>query len=131
MSKDYAIMDITGKGDDIIAKIVSNDGKTFIVHKGSKLKNGEVVTSITDHYISFENDGVRSFLYTGGTVMEFEPVVSFNDSGKTPAQAQKSIVKGNKDKDKDKDNPEEDLLFVKKPKNSRGNISFGSGTFAK
>ena len=61
--------------------------------------------------------------------MEFEPVVSFNDSGKTPAQAQKSAVKGSKDKDKDK--PEEVSSFIKKPKNSRGNISFGSGTFVK
>jgi len=132
MSEEYAIMDITGKGDDIIAKIVSNDGKTFTVHKGSKLKNGEVVTSITDHYISFENDGVRSFLYTGGTVMEFEPVVSFNDSGKTPAQASKTNAKGSKDKDKDKEkyNPEADL-FIGKPKKSRGTISFGSGTFVK
>ena len=65
MSKDYAIMDITGKGDDVIAKLVSKDGSTFIIHKGSKLRNGEVVTSITDHYISFDNNGVQSYLYTG------------------------------------------------------------------
>ena len=77
MSQQYAIMDITGKGDDIVAKIINTDGKVFIVHKGSMLKNGEVVTSITDHYISFENKGVKSYLYTGNTIMEYEPKASF------------------------------------------------------
>ena len=82
MSKEYAIMDITGTGDDIIAKIVNSKGKIFIVHKGSMLKGGEVVTSITDHYISFENSkGIKSYLYTGGTVMEYEPEQSFGGSG--------------------------------------------------
>ncbi len=77
MSQQYAIMDITGKGDDIVAKIINREGKMFIVHKGSMLKNGEVVTSITDHYISFENKGVKSYLYTGNTVMEYEPEATF------------------------------------------------------
>ncbi|MBP5215410.1 MAG: hypothetical protein J6039_02505 [Alphaproteobacteria bacterium] len=83
MSEEYAIMDITGKGDDVVAKIVSRDGTTFTVHKGSMLKNGEVVTAITEHYISFENNGVQSYLYTGGTIREYEPTVSFNNASKT------------------------------------------------
>lgn len=135
MSREYAIMDITGKGDDVIAKIVSRDGTTFIVHKGSMLKNGEVVTSITDHYISFENDGVQSYLYTGGTVMEYEPLVTFNGSDKTPVQTEKAIVKGDSSNvlggaarfsGKKK---EEEIELVKKPRKAGGNLSFGSGTF--
>ena len=78
MAQEYAIMDITGKGDDIVAKIINTDGKVFIVHKGSMLKNGEVVTAITDHYISFENKGVKSYLYTGNTIVEYEPEASFS-----------------------------------------------------
>ena len=81
MSKQYAIMDITGKGDDIVAKIINGEGKVFIVHKGSMLKNGEVVTSITDHYISFENKGVKSYLYTGNTIVEYEPEETFANTG--------------------------------------------------
>lgn len=87
MSDEYAIMDITGKGNTIVAKIVSKDGTTFIVHKGSMLKGGEIVTAITDTYVAFNNKGVKSYLYTGGTVREYEPAVSFNNADKTPEVA--------------------------------------------
>lgn len=93
MSKEYAIMDITGKGDNIVAKIVNSEGTTFIVHKGSMLKGGEVVVAITDNYVAFENKGVKSYLYTGGSVMEFEPTVSFNDSDKMPEETEKASIK--------------------------------------
>jgi len=136
MSREYAIMDITGKGDDVIAKIVSRDGTTFIVHKGSMLKNGEVVTSITDHYISFENDGVQSYLYTGGTVMEYEPLVTFNGSDRTPEQTEKAIIKGDSSnvlgggaKFTGGKKKEETIELVKKPMKATGSPSFGSGTF--
>lgn len=87
MSKEYAIMDITGKGENVVAKIVSQDGTTFTIRKGSVLKGGEVVVSITDKIITFENHGVRSYLYTGGTVMQYEPTQTFNDATKTPETA--------------------------------------------
>ena len=133
------------KGDDVIAKIVSRDGTTFNVHKGSMLKNGEVVTSITDHYISFENDGVQSYLYTGGTVMEYEPLVTFNGSDKTPVQTEKKIIKGdssnvlgvtsdnngNKPKPAAANGKDDVPVLVKKPKRPSNNLSFGSGTFVK
>lgn len=80
LSQEYAILDITGQGDEIVAKLVSIDGKTFIVHKGSMLKGGEVVTAITDTYISFENKGIKSYLYTGGSIREYEPEATFNDT---------------------------------------------------
>ena len=87
-------MDITGKGKDIIAKIVSKDGTTFIVHKGSMLKGGEVVMAITNNYVAFDNKGVKSYLYTGGTVREYEPETSFNGADKTPV-AGKEVVNNN------------------------------------
>lgn len=100
MSREYAIMDITGKGDDIVAKIINSEGKIFIVHKGSMLKNGEVVTSITDHYISFENKGVNSYLYTGNTVMEYEPEASFGDTAdKISSKPKDSNAEGTDDAD--------------------------------
>ncbi len=60
MSKEYAIMDITGKGDNVVAKIVSQDGTTFMVRKGSVLKGGETVVKITDEVITFDNHGAKS-----------------------------------------------------------------------
>ena len=91
MSDEYAIMDITGKGKDIIAKIVSKDGTTFIVHKGSMLKGGEVVMAITNNYVAFDNKGVKSYLYTGGTVREYEPETSFNGADKTPVSGKNAV----------------------------------------
>ena len=130
MSRDYAIMDITGKGEDVVAKLVSRDGRTFIIHKGSKLKNGEVVTSITDHYISFDNNGVQSYLYTGGTIMEFEPQVTFNSSSKTPEQTDKQIIKGSFSNTLGKESSDNDApVLIKKPRKTNGDLSFGSGTF--
>lgn len=80
LSHEYAILDITGQGDEIVAKLVSSDGKTFTVHRGSMLKGGEIVTAITDTYILFENKGIKSYLYTGGGIREYEPEATFNDS---------------------------------------------------
>ena len=115
LSKEYAILDITGQGDEIVAKLVSVDGKTFTVHRGSMLKGGEVVTTITDTYILFENKGIKSYLYTGGGVREYEPSATFNDSSedffaptaaveaaeshrlKTDAKARKDNSKSTKD----------------------------------
>lgn len=80
LSQQYAIMDITGQGDEIVAKLVTPDGKTFTVHKGSMLKGGEVVSAITDTYISFDNrGGAKSYLYTGGSIREYEPEAMFKD----------------------------------------------------
>lgn len=125
MSKEYAIMDITGKGDDIVATLVSHDGTTFQVKKGSMLKNGEVIVSITEHYIEFENKGVQSYLYTSGTVRDYEPTVSFNDSGKTPEKGKSSGVKKSDTDDAGEVEEEtEDEQQI-----TSGPVSFGQGMF--
>ena len=137
MSEQYAIMDITGKGQDIVAKIVSKDGTTFLVHPGSMLKGGEIVTAITDKYISFDNKGVKSYLYTGGTVLEYEPTLSFNDSDKTPEQTVKKSIKDevrnvrgqSSSTEKSKKVEEQKAKPVTKPK--LGSLSFGQGMFVK
>ena len=82
ISEEYAIMDITGKGDEIVAKIVNREGTTFTVHKGSVLKGGEVVLSITEKYIAFDSNGSKTYLYPGGSIMEYEPRATFTDSEK-------------------------------------------------
>lgn len=138
MSEQYAIMDITGKGRDVVAKIVSKDGTTFTVRPGSMLKGGEIVTSITDKYISFDNKGIKSYLYTGGTVLEYEPTLSFNGSDKTPEQTTKTSIQEEvrnvrgqaataapapEKKEEKNENP------VSKPRQS--SLSFGQGMFVK
>jgi hypothetical protein len=155
MSQEYAIMDITGKGKDIVAKIVSKDGTTFIIHPGSMLKGGEVVTSITDNYVAFDNKGLKSYLYTGGTVMKYEPQVTFNGSDKTPEVTEKQIIKpdtrnvlgaastntdsseNSSDKQETKNKNDKQTKSRKSTSNSNntqkggGVVSFGQGMFVK
>ena len=89
ISEEYAIMDITGKGDDIVAKIVNREGTTFTIHKGSVLKGGEVVLSITEKYIAFDSNGSKTYLYPGGSIMEYEPRATFTDSEKMQENVEK------------------------------------------
>lgn len=89
LAQEYAIMDITGQGDDIVAKIVSRDGTTFTVHRGSVLRGGETVLKITEKYIAFDKKGIKAYLYPGGTIMEYEPVNIFNEAEKTPEVTEK------------------------------------------
>ncbi len=89
ISEEYAIMDITGKGDDIVAKIVNREGTTFTIHKGSVLKGGQVVLSITEKYIAFDSNGSKTYLYPGGSIMEYEPRATFSDSEKMQENVEK------------------------------------------
>lgn len=89
ISEEYAIMDITGKGDDIVAKIVNREGTTFTIHRGSVLKGGQVVLSITEKYIAFDSNGSKTYLYPGGSIMEYEPRATFSDSEKMQESIEK------------------------------------------
>ena len=80
ITKLYAIEEIIGNDNELIAKLVdiqnSEDEKVkeFIVRKGTVMKDGSVVTSITEKYVIFEtSDGDRSYLYPGSITMDFEP----------------------------------------------------------
>ena len=93
LAQEYAIMDITGQGEDIVAKIVSRDGTTFTVHRGSVLRGGETVLKITEKYIAFDKKGIKAYLYPGGTIMEYEPVNIFNEAEKTPETSSKQSIR--------------------------------------
>ena len=96
LAQEYAIMDITGQGDDIVAKIVSRDGTTFTVHRGSVLRGGETVIKITEKYIAFDKKGIKAYLYPGGTIMEYEPTNVFNEAEKTPEVTEKQSFRNEK-----------------------------------
>ena len=121
ISEEYAIMDITGKGDDIVAKIVNREGTTFTIHKGSVLKGGEVVLSITEKYIAFDSNGSKTYLYPGGSIMEYEPRATFTDSEKMQENIEKEPMQpmtiGLKSKQADSQ-PEAEPVSFGKPKMS-------------
>jgi len=73
---DYVIMEIRGKGDDLIAKLINENGESFLVKKGSILKTGHVINKITHSYIKLENDGLEDYLYFAAAgVVPQEPIV--------------------------------------------------------
>ena len=73
---DYVIMEIRGKGDDLIAKLINESGESFLVKKGSILKTGHVINKITHSYIKLENNGLEDYLYFAAAgVVPQEPVV--------------------------------------------------------
>ncbi len=143
LSKEYAIMDITGQGDDVVAKLVSRDGTTFTVHKGSVLRGGETVLKITEKYIAFDKKGMKAYLYPGGTIMEYEPVNTFNEAEKTPETTEKQSIRPDEPVQKERvfGKPMEkksetaktgkEKRTQEKPMPKVHSISFSQGMFAK
>ena len=73
ISKEYAIMDITGKGEDLVAKLINKDGEAFLARKGTILQTGHAIELITPNYIQFDRNGLKDYLYTSGSAMTMEP----------------------------------------------------------
>ena len=97
ITKEYAIVEIIGLDNETVAKLANRKlGKynEFIVHKGTVMQDGSVVTSITDKYVSFENpDGERSYLYPGGMVMDYEPEnPTLKDSSETSTDGSTDVA---------------------------------------
>lgn len=73
LSKEYAIMDIVGKGDNLAARLINKDGESFMVNKGTMLQTGHMVDEITERYIQFDRHGLKDYLYTSGSAIGVEP----------------------------------------------------------
>lgn len=73
LSKEYAILDISGQGDDLSAKLINKDGQSFGVRVGTALQTGHVVEKITKNSIQFDKDGLKDYLYTSVTATGVEP----------------------------------------------------------
>ena len=143
LSKEYAIMDITGQGDDVVAKIVSRDGTTFTIHKGSVLRGGETVLKITEKYIAFDKKGMKAYLYPGGTIMEYEPINTFNEAEKTPETTEKQSIRPDETVQKERvfgkpmekraemTKTSKEKKTQEKPMPKVHSISFSQGMFAK
>lgn len=72
LTKEYAIMEITGKGDDLLAKLINKEGEMFIARKGTMLNSGYTVQKINPKYIEFDKNGVKDYLYTGTAALKPE-----------------------------------------------------------
>ncbi len=73
ISKEYAIMDITGKGDELFVKLINKAGDSFLAKVGTVLQTGHMVEVITPNYVQFDRNGLKDFLYTSASALEAEP----------------------------------------------------------
>lgn len=73
LAKEYAILDISGQGDDLSAKLINKDGQSFGVRVGTTLQTGHVVERINKNSIQFDKDGLKDYLYTSVSATGIEP----------------------------------------------------------
>lgn len=89
LSKEYAIMEITGHADDLTAKLINEDGDIFDVKVGTTLRNGYTIDEITKTFIGAVKDDDKDYLYfSAGGILDREPVKSeiVPNTGSVPSQ---------------------------------------------
>lgn len=91
ISKEYAIMDITGKGNDLVAKLINKNGESFLARVGTVLQTGHSIEVITPSYIQFDRNGLKDYLYTSGSAMTMEPE-KMEGTATTSARAQRKLT---------------------------------------
>lgn len=75
LSDVYAVMEIVGKDDNLVAKLINKNGDSFLVKKGTILQTGHVVDDISETFVSADLDGVKDYLFfSAGGILDAEPV---------------------------------------------------------
>ena len=74
VADEYAIMEISGKGEALVAKLINKNGATFMVKPGTVLNTGHVIEEITQTYIMTDKSGLKDYLYfSAGGILDKEP----------------------------------------------------------
>ena len=95
LSDIYAIMEIIGKDENLIAKLINKNGDSFLVKKGTVLQTGHVVDEISETYIRGDLDGVKDYLYfAAGGILDAEPPASDVIDGAIDTATSKRAAKG-------------------------------------
>ncbi len=69
----YAVMEIRGQGDELIAKLINQEGTPFYVKKGTSLQSGHIVDDITSTYVRADKNGIKDYLYfAAGGILPME-----------------------------------------------------------
>lgn len=75
LPEEYVVMEIRGKGETLVAKLINKSGDSFLVRKGTALQTGHVVDEITQTFVRAEKDGIKDYIYfSAGGILEKEPV---------------------------------------------------------
>lgn len=79
IAEEYAIMEISGKGEKLIAKLINKNGGSFMVKPGTILNTGHVIEEITQTYIVATKGGKKDYLYfSAGGILDKEPAETIN-----------------------------------------------------
>ena len=74
IAEEYAIMEISGKGENLVAKLINKNGGTFMVKPGTILNTGHIIEDINQTYIVADKGGVKDYLYfSAGGILDKEP----------------------------------------------------------
>ena len=77
LSNEYAIMEITGQGEELAAKLINTEGDVFMAKVGTTLRNGFTIDEITQTYLSAVKDNAKDVLYfSAGGILDREPIPS-------------------------------------------------------
>lgn len=91
IAEEYAIMEISGKGDALVAKLINKNGGTFMVKPGTILNTGHVIEEITQTYITADRSGVKDYLYfSAGGILDKEPSKPIQSVAAEPEKAKET-----------------------------------------
>lgn len=122
IATEYVILDITGKGENLSAKLINKDGQSFQVRVGTVLQTGHTVEKIDKSYILFDKNGLKDYLYTAVTATNVEPT-AFVETPKSELISEAKLKAAKKTK--------QDPSKKKELLSTKGIPSLGSGMFVK
>ena len=94
----YAIMEVRGQGNALVAKLINESGIPFLVKVGTALQSGHIVDEITPTYVRADKNGVKDYLYfSAGGILEQEPQTNEDlqikvSSEKAPTSARPAAI---------------------------------------
>lgn len=73
LTKLYSVTEIRGKGNELIARLINQNGTAFYVKKGTALQSGHIISKITTTFVMAEKNGDKQYLYfSAGGVLPTE-----------------------------------------------------------
>lgn len=94
----YAIMEVRGQGNALVAKLINESGIPFLVKVGTALQSGHIVDEITPTYVRADKNGVKDYLYfSAGGILDQEPQTNEDlqikvSSEKAPTSARPTAI---------------------------------------
>jgi len=86
ISKEYAIMEIIGQGDELLVKLINKEGDSFMAKIGTVLQTGHMVEEIRPNYVQFDRNGLKDFLYVSTSTLNAEPNNAESIAGKSTGE---------------------------------------------